>query len=272
VEKEKQQLLLQGFVKGSRKDFNQLFQKYRKAIKGFIVSHSFGQLKQKVDDIEQETWILIWEKRTQFDMARSFYSFVCYWAKIMIKRYFSKIREQVSIDEEDFNEGDLVESREPVCSQLSTEMEELFTVTMTCGGPPHQLLAFGFNKLLSQWKPRKIVSELADIPFKQLVDILIKDYLAASHLPEGLVTYLFWPLSSTMQQSVNQVLDDEISKNTYKAILDKQVGETCLRAYFGQDAVHNISDWTYKVRSRVIRYFKKKQIKSRDKTYLKNVC
>lgn len=271
MDKAQQRICLDEFTRGSEKAFDCLFNEYKKAIRGYILAHCFGQLKQRADDIAQETWYIIWEKREQFDTSRSFYSFVCYWAGIMIKRQLNNLSEEISLDDENLNEEIMLSGDNFFSSSLNNKIEDLFKVTFSIGGPPHQLIAFGFNKLLSQWNPRTIVKELSSLSLGELLHILIHDYIAASHMPEELVNSLFRPLAFQMTKLVNDALDDEVSRNAYKELLFVQVQDTLLKQYFGQDPVHNISDWTYKVRSRVSRYYMKLYPRTHEKIYLKSV-
>lgn len=270
MENDRYQKLLTDFTCGYPKAFSTLFKKYKKAIKKYIASHCFGSLKHDIDDIEQETWIRIWEKKDEFDTNRSFYSFVCYWAKIMIKRTIKKNRSILVLDDDTLNENLMASDSFSCQDNTSDKLDDLFRVTFTIGGPPHQLIAFGFNKLLSQWKPKTIVRHLSALSLKDLSGILIKDYTAASCLSEDYVQYLFRPLCLNMFLPVYKVLEDEISRNTYKAILHKNVGKTLLNEYFSKNTIHNISDWTYKVQNRVAGYYKKTSCRISAKFYLKN--
>jgi len=264
-----EQQVFKDFTRGSEKAFSTLHDQYQKAIKGYINVHCFGPLKQKVADIEQETWCKIWEKRVQFDTVRSFYCFVCYWANIMIKRQVDAGIDTIPLDKAEDNHALMAQEAE--FYRDTDKIESLFRITFTIGGPPHQLITFGFNKLLSQWNPRTIVSELSTLNLGQLLHILIKDYISASLLPEDDVYSHFWPLTVRMNKLVKDVLEEDTSRILNKEILFKSVQDTKLKEYFGSDPVHNISDWTYKVRTRVSRYFHKILKEERENLSLKTV-
>lgn len=164
------------------------------------------------------------------------------------------------------NEADKITGRKDF--KLSTmspeeplEKYELFLkITFKEGGHPHQLVAFGFNKLLTGWGPKEIVEKLSSKSLKTLADKLIMDYKEESKLPGYIVNYAFKPLKGKMDKKVEDVLEKRDSKNKYKKLLKKKVGGTKLKDYYGNNPEHNISDWSDKVGKRVLMKIRKRRL------------
>lgn len=250
----KTEVLLEKFVTGDKGAFHKLYKRYTKAIMGFISARCYGALKSRVNDIHQETWAVIWEKHAQYNGEHSFYSFVRFWAEIMIKRAFSGKEAPLSL-EDMTGEPEIPIQPEPTEESLEM-LEGLLKFIFTSAGPPHQVYAFGFNKLLSGWKPGKIVRELSDILFQKLHSIFIEDYRIRSCLPELYLKELFVPLSERLFFKTGDVLDDLTSRENYKNLLDTIVGQTAFRDFYSRNPEHNITDWSYKVKQRILKNFK----------------
>jgi len=133
---------------------------------------------------------------------------------------------------------------------------EFLEITFSQGGPPHQLITFGFNKLISNWGPQDIVKELSLVLLQELTDKLISDYEEESELPAYIVKNCFKPLKDNMDKKVKEVLQDKVSRDTYIKMMENKVGKTVLNNYYGKDPEHNISDWSNKVMKRIRRLIK----------------
>jgi hypothetical protein len=59
-----------------------------------------------------------------------------------------------------------------------------------------------------------------------------------------------------MDKKLKEVLEDEVSKNTYINLIENKTGKTVLKNYYGKDPEHNISDWSDKVLKRIRRLTK----------------
>lgn len=234
--------------KGDKEAFNQLYIKYQRSILGYITSRCSN--KEDAEDIAQMTWAEVFERIKEYDTEKcSFYRFVIHWAEIMRKRNYKKAKPE-RIKEEELKE----EKRSEEVFDIN-EIEKLLRVTFSDGGPPHQLIAFGFNKLLSGWGPKKIVEKLSSLTLRKLCEKLIEEYRNESLLPIERIEEFFQSLKVRMENRVDEILD-ETSRKVYKEILKKRVGETTLKEYFGKDPEHNISDWSDKVKKRVFRIWK----------------
>ncbi len=271
--------LIKGFLnKGDEKSFEKLYLRYKKSIRGYITGRCFwiGQnvkdkkekdVDSRIKDIEQDTWKEVAGKVATYDPGKaSFYTFVCYWANIMIKRYLSKTAKETPVS--DLKVQDSEETDEEFLGRLNSQIQvfsfdeclerysRFLEITFSQGGPPHQLITFGFNKLISNWGPQEIVKELSSVPLQELIEKLISNYGEESELPAYIVKDCFKPLKDKMDKKVRETLEDEVSRNTYIRITEDKVGKTVLKNYYGKDPEHSISDWSDKVMKRIRRLIK----------------
>lgn len=266
---EKEIRLIKRASRGDGVAFDYLYKNYRNSIKGYIASHLVD--RSYTEDIEQETWSKIFQIISDYDSQKgSFYSFIRYWAGIMVLRVNSKIfkwwKEQLfsefpgegesenaekSIDSKNFKPSDTIPE------YFLEKYEKFLKITFKCGGLPHQLIAFGFSKLLTGWGPKEIVEELSSERLKVLTEKLIMDYKQESKLPDYILDKTFEPLKKKMGKKVKGVLGQKDSENLYKKQLDKIIGMTKLENYYGKNPEGNIADWSYKVRKKVMREIKK---------------
>ncbi|MEI8348870.1 MAG: hypothetical protein WCI77_01850 [Candidatus Omnitrophota bacterium] len=255
--------------KGNKEAYEKLCQKYKQTIKGYISSRCFFR-DDAVAVIEQDTWVAVWEKISTYKSEKaSFYTFVCFWADIMVKRYFSK-RKEIPIsalipEDSEATAQDIMDKLSFAtqifpCEEFLAKCEQFLKLTFSKGGPPHQLISFGFNKLLRGWGPQEIVEKLSPVLLEKLAGQLILSYQEESCLADYIVEDCFSPLKGKLVEKVKDVLKDQISRDTYVQLLEKKAAETFLENYYGKDPEHNISDWSNKVSKRVARL-----LQTRDK-------
>ena len=63
--------LMQRYQEGSAAAFDELYEKYRRPLYGFLVNHS-GRSRQEVDEVFQETWLKLVRNRKRFDSSQLF--------------------------------------------------------------------------------------------------------------------------------------------------------------------------------------------------------
>ena len=152
---------------------------------------------------------------------------------------------------------------------------KLLIVALWKGGYSHEIIACLFNKCFVEgfeimdeegdlkelqerkiWPPRRIVKEIANIPLEELCKRLKEDYIADSSLPEELVNDCFKLLELKMHTKVSEVINpfDRSVQKRWAGILEKSVGETLLRDYFGETPEDNIADWSYRVLKKVKKF------------------
>jgi len=270
---------------GDEEAFKELQRRYKSSIRGYIAGRCFPGLAritigakekdvdQGIKEIEQNTWIEAWKKIASYEPAKSsFYRFVCIWADYMILRHFSrKERKEIPLSVlnnntqndggEDWPDAKVLDGIIFADDDFSRDeylekCREFLKITFSEGGAAHQLEVFGFNKLISGWGPKDIVVKLSPSSLKDLCQQLILSYKAESCLPGYVVDDCFLPLAEKMQSKVSETLGDENSRRAYVDLLEIRTGETLLKAYFGKDPEHNISDWSDKVKKRVLRLVK----------------
>lgn len=63
--------LMQRYQEGSAAAFDELYERYRRSLYGFLVNHS-GRSRQEVDEVFQETWLKLVRNRKRFDSSQLF--------------------------------------------------------------------------------------------------------------------------------------------------------------------------------------------------------
>jgi hypothetical protein len=134
------------------------------------------------------------------------------------------------------------------------ECAKLLMITMAKGGYPHQLIAFGFNKLL-RYGPQRITKELSQERLGSLFEELKNEYSQESRLPQEIINKCFRPLGDKLAESFSRIRDPHDSSTTiqFPCKDDQPTGKTCLLCYYGSDPEANISDWCNKVKEKTIR-------------------
>jgi len=277
-EKNKETLnLIEEFLKGDKRAYEELYLRYKNSIRGYIAGRCFwiGQnvkgiaekdVDPRIKDMEQNTWKEMLQKISTYDSSKaSFYTFICYWANIIIKRY--SFRAVIEMPISALKDQDGEETDEEFLGRIGGQTQifpsdecldkynEFLEITFSQCGPPHQLITFGFNKLID-WGPQDIVKELSLVLLRELTERLISDFEGESKLPAYIVRNCFKPLKDKMDKKLKEVLEDEVSKNTYINLIENKTGKTVLKNYYGKDPEHNISDWSDKVLKRIRRLTK----------------
>jgi DNA-directed RNA polymerase specialized sigma24 family protein len=269
---EEQKTLAKDACKGDKQAQDKIYLAYREAIFGYIRARSIQDAD--AEDISQDFWQQIFTRKEicRYDPSRRvLYVFFRIIAHSRLIDYYRKrgrdhwvpiIEDEVSDDEEVRGEGAgktedhidfssladfQINSDDKLNSAYKIALEYLFRN----GGYPHQVIVFAFIKLVDHWKPQKIIDKLSDLPLRQLCKRLYQEYLTESNLPEEEIVFCFSYLEQGMDRLVGEVITDSASREKLKAYLDKSIGDTLLKDYFGKDASHSISDWCDKVRKRL---------------------
>jgi hypothetical protein len=265
------------------------------------------------EDICQETWVWLHEKISGYDPDKGrFYTYIITHARILVLRYFRKHNKQqqaevlltdlhcqdidISSDAaRTVNNGDGTCSS-PVDMLIQAEDESgktdnlsfIMEITFREGGPPHQLIVFGFSELvfpLQEEKhsklsvenapdtkqqpaglkparrksgyPKKVVRELSGRQLSLLSTELEEKYAYYSGLPKTELSAYFYPLREKTEKRVREVVQDGELMAKLKDSLDKKAGETFLSQYYGKNPEANVSNWSYRVKMRVMNYILK---------------
>ena len=159
----------------------------------------FGYLRARsrndgdAEEIAQQTWVQLTERLGDFDPARGgFIAFALHWAGIVLRRYYAP-RLEPAANEDALASATVAFVEEVEDAERADLLRRLLAIVFSGTPPAHQLVAFGFCKLLG-WKPGRVVDELAAVPLRAAATRLTEGYLAASRLPEDDVRACFAPL------------------------------------------------------------------------------
>lgn len=272
---EEQKILAKDACKGDKQAQDRIYTAYHKALFGYLRARAMQDVD--AENISQEVWTQLLAERTicKYDPLYALYTFLRIVAHSRLVDYYRKkkpvlvpILEYEILDDQpsdgenasrnkdcqDFIDLSSIalpqtDTAEELASAYKIVLEYLFRN----GGNPHQLIVFAFAKLVDHWKPQKIISELSSTPLGQLCDRLHKDYLVESNLPEEEIASGFSYLEQQMGLLVGEIITDSVLRDKLKPCLNKPVGQTILRDYYGKDASHSISDWCDKVKKRLER-------------------
>jgi DNA-directed RNA polymerase specialized sigma24 family protein len=261
--------LVEKIGKGDPHAWDQLYSRYRQQVRGFLRAR--GCRGEDCEDVEQETWIDIFQRVGEYDANRSSVAnFIRFRAWVQWKRHLARQgrrSEWESLDREypEWNDSDRESSQDILEAlpdtdpspewwvQRNAEYEALFKATFRGGGYPHQLIAFGYNKLVDGWTPIRITEELSERWLETLGQELEQEIIHTSSLPEALIRDSLRPLHEQMPNRLDEVLSDPASRQAYAPLLAMKTGETVLQQYYGKDPARSIADWTFKVKQRVLR-------------------
>lgn len=255
---------------GDRRAFDALYPHLERQVYGFIRARAYNDADTQ--ELAQQTWLTVWQKLSTYNRTRgSLHSFVKYWAGITLLRYYYACGRRRTVEllfselttrfpeleqEEELDEVvaglttyfDLSAEEELLLNEdkgdLAVAYEELLTLTFNDSSPPHQLIAFGFVKLLA-WAPRQVVAELSDLPMQNLTERLETGYAHDSQLPKEQIRLCFRHLREQMGHPFWQAVTEPKTQKTYPSLRNCLVGTTTLRDYYtGKTVEHHAADVT----------------------------
>lgn len=202
------------------------------------------------EDLVQDTWAEVLRRIDTFDSGRgSFWTFTKIWAAIVLKRHWDeKTPETVELDDDrdveraaDGSGGgqDIAASADLAAGlpdglavedrvHAARTLLDLLCHVMACSRPPHEVIVFGFSKLL--WKPSEIVEELSDRPLRGLAARLEADYRAAVPIPA--VRAAFSPLLEKLDRPLGDLIEDPRTRRGNESLLARVAGDTTLADYY----------------------------------------
>jgi RNA polymerase sigma factor (sigma-70 family) len=235
--------------------FADLFNTHEQLVFGYIRMRT--RHDQDAQDIAQETWKQVLTKMSTYDPAYgTFLAFAKYWANLVLRRYYAaegKYRLRTTSLHTTAQTAQEVEAAlvRPIF------FEEVLRATFATASPPHQLLVFGFCKLLA-WKPSRIVSDASDTPLRELATQFETAYINAVHPPADRrepVQISLAPLHAMMDRPLYDVFYEDRTRQTYPDLLWCMAGESTLAQYYkpGQSPAAQITQWWFAVTRRVLR-------------------
>lgn len=271
---EEQKQLSKEACKGDEQAKHKIYSAYHKAILGYLMARSTQEAD--AENISQQVWMQVLANKgicNYKSALGALYTFlwriahsrlVDYYRKYK-KFYWVQIVENETPDKEEIRDGDTGKSQDYIDlsslvdfqinpgDELNSAYKILLESLFRNGGYPHQIIVFAFSKLVDHWKPQKIIAELSNISLRQLCQKLHQDYLAESNLPDEEMASVFLFLEQKMNLLLGEVITDYALRDKLKSLLNKRVGDTVLKDYYGKDMSHSISDWCDKVKKRLAR-------------------
>ena len=241
-------LLIDRAKQGDRKAFDELYARHEKKVYGFIRVRVYND--DDVQDIAQKTVDTVWRKMSVYEPTLgNFSNFAISRASHRLLDYYKerkKLREREVLLSELMrrfpNIGQEQESEEVMdrlmppsggsvedAVRRAEEYEDAVRRVFGGSSPPHQLIVFGFCKLL-EWKPGEVVDDLSGRSLRELAQMLEDEYLAKTGLPQD----RFRPYFARLREKTTG-----------------HMGDAALRDYYGDDPEADIAHWWYAVKRRV---------------------
>jgi DNA-directed RNA polymerase specialized sigma24 family protein len=237
-----------------RRAFDSLHERLEKVVLGYIRA----RLNERddpadADDIAQDAWEAVRTGLAEYNPARApFHAWVKQQALYAIRRYGQRkeYRRKVEVFDTE-EEGEAIDLPAPDWGDAAEGYARLLAALGRSSSPPHQIVAFGFCKLLG-WPPRRIAAELSAPPLADLVGRLEDGYLDTSRLPEWLVQRCLAPLQDRMTLRFAAAVTDRKTLATYPSLHDRIIGATTFTDYYTDEPTADITQWWWAVKRRVL--------------------
>jgi RNA polymerase sigma factor (sigma-70 family) len=251
--------------------FDQLYQMYHREIRGYVRARCPAG---DANDLFQETWAQLWRRISDYDPTRgNFAAFAKYWAGIILMRYYHERRRErpqltqlfseLDQQHENFGRDELAEqivaraggslgAEVQASLELSEAYRNLLAQTFSSGAPPHQLVAFGFCKLLD-YTPKRFVASASNTRLDDLVPIFEREYRAEAPALSSQIGMALEPLHRALRRPLSEIITEPATRLAHTALLDRITGQTSPRDYY-QDRDNpepDVSHWIYAVRRKV---------------------
>ncbi len=284
---------------GSESALNQLARRYHKPLVGFVLSR-IGCSREDAEDIAQDVWLKVFSDLHKspaeggYDAGKgAFYTFIINrYAKFHLLQYIERTRrrgtEAFGGDEDDSSHIDpQIADDQPTIDVVMVDeednalrasaIEECFRLTFRYGGYPHQVLAFGYSKLVYgqstqreasgpvkrmpkrkreiEGDPKRVDNEHGGNPLTLVASSFWSDYSQVSGLDDSTLARMHTYLEPTRQRLILQLAelarDNKAFRDHHGALLRQVVGETHIRDYYGSRGLNAIADWCDKVQNRI---------------------
>jgi RNA polymerase sigma factor (sigma-70 family) len=248
--------LVRRFQEGDQAAFGEIVERYDRRLRGMIRTLVFQD--EEVDDVAQETWASVGASLGVFDpqLGTSLVSWIYLAARRRsidyVRKKYRMTRLREKLEGEAAAAGPVFYEAQGAAHPMISERlcREFLRATFQGPSPPHQLLAFGFVKLL-EWKPRHVAEQLSGVPFRQLTAQLRDAYQKVSAVPGALVGACLAPLADAMDARVEEVLGPLNEGNrtwtTYRhtkpALLARIVGDATFADFYTGAPEQNIVQW-----------------------------
>lgn len=235
---------------GDSDAFNRLWSDHQMALFGFIRWQVRCPDADRIArEILADSYLFLRSHISDYDPNRSrFRTFARLHADSLRKKRLRRGREipvsWVSDPDQDDPSTRLPEPRDPRCSAEDEliqyeEATRLLRVSFSLSSPPHQLVVFGFNRLLG-WKPRDIVKHLAPLRLSELEVRLENDFVEVSPYDEDFVRSCFSGLRQCMEVALGSLVSHPKARQAYSSLLERVTGSIVLCDFY--DAEHDPED------------------------------
>ncbi len=244
-----------GAKEGDPEAFNRLWARHQDQLYGFIRWQIRGEGADEIArDILSNLCLFLRQRITIYDPVRArFRTFAKFYADSLRKRYFKPNRE-IAVDWIQDADGETSPFVGAESAGLHKSVEDqlidyeaaraLLQVTFNLTSPPHQLVIFGFNKLL-EWKPVEIVKSLSDQLLGDLEPRLEDDFISGVTYEQEFIRECFAKLRHNMGRKFKEVVRHPKALNAYKNILDQEIGTLKLSSFYTKNTNRedNVVKW-----------------------------
>ena len=267
--------LIASALKGDQAAWARLTEMFSPVLMGAIRAH-VGL--NDTEEALQNTWIRVWNSLKKYDPKVAPFIAFCRWharnAAIDILRRNRRRRHEVAAEDlvgrpeldSDRDPLDWLAPRGPSEEDLEKEFfdevvapqlrESIYCqflrLTFSLPVPPHELICYGFNKVLG-WKPRRIVSDLGPDRMASVEASLESELEKESDLSAAMISGCFDALRLRLASRLGDLLSDLRTRNRYDGLLERPVATTVLQEYFSNDPGGDISAWWWGVHRQVVR-------------------
>jgi DNA-directed RNA polymerase specialized sigma24 family protein len=253
---------------GEVEAFNEWWIRHQKVIVGWIRARVSpgGSSDAHVHEILNETFMDLRTKALpRYDPSRSrFRTYAKSYAENRIKQFYTrekKIRERELLGNDIVPTGDTQEDPEPWEERVPSEQpsveaatigaeqaNRLLQTTFTSTSPPHQVIIFGFNRLLT-WPPRDIVADLSDCTLRTLETKLEDDLMDIIGLGPTTIRECLRKLRDDMHVTFGALVSHPKTREAHQTLLERIAGDIVLRELYTKDddPEDNVAKWANNV-------------------------
>jgi hypothetical protein len=124
------------------------------------------------------------------------------------------------------------------------QANRLLQTTFNSTSPPHQVLIFGFDRLL-KWPPRRIVAELSDLTLRTLETQLEEDLVDIIGLGPTIIRDCLRKLRDDMHATFGVLVSHPKTREAHQTLLGRVTGDIVLRELYTKedDPEDNVAKW-----------------------------
>jgi hypothetical protein len=130
-----------------------------------------------------------------------------------------------------------------------------FFKVLVDSGYPHQILIFCVRNLLKNFSLDIIIKQISIKQLDDVYDRYVNLYSEQTGIPAFAINIYHLELKEKLGKKLREIIlkNDGVTQERMKNYLDWITGNTKLEFYFGKDRYHDISDWSNKVKVKVLK-------------------